>query len=52
MTQTETAAAPTAQVDICGLPRVKQELVAPPFVPEHEQVAGRSTSTPARGSAA
>ena len=39
MTQTGTAAAPTAQVDIRRLPRIKQELVAPPFVPEHEQVA-------------
>ena len=39
MTQTEAAAAPTAQTDIRGLPRVKQELVAPPFVPEHKQVA-------------
>ena len=40
MTQTGKAAAPTAHVNIRGLPRVKQELVAPPFVPEHEQVAG------------
>lgn len=28
-----------APVDISALPRVKQKLVAPPFAPEHEQVA-------------
>ena len=28
-----------AKVDISSLPRVKQTLVAPPFLPEHEQVA-------------
>jgi nitrite reductase (NO-forming) len=28
-----------ANVDISALPRVRQKLVAPPFVPEHEQVA-------------
>lgn len=28
-----------AAVDISALPRVKQKLVAPPFAPEHEQVA-------------
>ena len=39
MTQTGAATAPAAQAGISGLPRVKQELVAPPFVPEHEQVA-------------
>ena len=39
MTQQGTAAAPSAQADISGLPRVRQELVDPPFVPEHEQVA-------------
>ncbi len=39
MTQPGAAAAPSAQADISGLPRVKQELVDPPFVPEHEQVA-------------
>lgn len=33
------AQAATAAVDIENLPRVKQKLVAPPFVPEHEQVA-------------
>ena len=38
MTQ-EGTAAPSAQADISGLPRVRQELVDPPFVPEHEQVA-------------
>ncbi len=31
--------AAAAAVDIASLPRVKQELVAPPFLPEHEQVA-------------
>jgi nitrite reductase (NO-forming) len=31
------AAAPAA--DVASLPRVKQKLVAPPFLPEHEQVA-------------
>ena len=39
MAQTVAAAAPAAQANIRGLPRVKQELVDPPFVPEHEQVA-------------
>ena len=39
MTQPGAAAAPSAQADISRLPRVKQELVDPPFVPEHEQVA-------------
>ncbi len=29
----------TSQIDIATLPRVKQTLVAPPLVPEHEQVA-------------
>lgn len=28
-----------AAVDISALPRVKQQMVAPPFLPEHEQVA-------------
>jgi nitrite reductase (NO-forming) len=27
------------QADIDNLPRVKQKLVSPPFVPDHEQVA-------------
>jgi nitrite reductase (NO-forming) len=27
------------QADIADLPRVKQKLVTPPFLPEHEQVA-------------
>ncbi len=31
--------APPAKVDISSLPRVKQAMVAPPFLPEHEQVA-------------
>ena len=31
--------ASASEVDLSGLPRVKQELVAPPFVPAHEQVA-------------
>ena len=31
--------APPAKVDISTLPRVKQAMVAPPFLPEHEQVA-------------
>ena len=33
------AMAKVAAVDISALPRVKQKLVAPPFAPEHEQVA-------------
>lgn len=34
------AATPAAAaVDVAGLPRVQQKLVAPPFLPEHEQVA-------------
>lgn len=40
---TETAApsllVKTAATDISSLPRVKQQMVAPPFLPEHEQVA-------------
>ncbi len=28
-----------SEEEIAALPRVKQELVAPPFAPEHEQVA-------------
>ncbi len=39
MTQTVAAAVPSAGADINGLPRIKQELVDPPFVPEHEQIA-------------
>jgi len=35
---TVTVAAEEAKVDISKLPRVKQKLVAPPFLPEHEQV--------------
>lgn len=31
--------APPEKVDISSLPRVKQVMVAPPFLPEHEQVA-------------
>jgi nitrite reductase (NO-forming) len=31
--------APPEKVDISSLPRVKQAMVAPPFLPEHEQVA-------------
>ncbi len=31
--------APAEKVDISSLPRVKQAMVAPPFLPEHEQVA-------------
>ena len=34
-----TALADDAAVDVSQLPRVKQKLVAPPFLPEHEQVA-------------
>lgn len=30
---------PTADLDIAALPRIKQLLVAPPMVPDHEQVA-------------
>jgi nitrite reductase (NO-forming) len=33
------AAAMAENVDLSTLPRVKQKLVAPPFAPEHEQVA-------------
>ena len=33
------AMASLSEEEIAALPRVKQELVAPPFVPEHEQVA-------------
>ena len=33
------AAASAPSPDLSGLPRVKQELVAPPFAPKHEQVA-------------
>ena len=29
----------TSEIDIAALPRVKQALVAPPFAPDHEQVA-------------
>jgi nitrite reductase (NO-forming) len=36
---TATAAGAVEQVDVSKLPRVKQKLVAPPFLPEHEQVA-------------
>ena len=36
---TAQAIAEEAKVDISSLPRVKQVLVAPPFLPEHEQVA-------------
>ncbi len=36
---TAKAIAEEAKVDISSLPRVKQALVAPPFLPEHEQVA-------------
>ena len=34
-----TAFADDAAVDVSKLPRVQQKLVAPPFLPEHEQVA-------------
>jgi nitrite reductase (NO-forming) len=30
---------PTAEIDITALPRVRQTLVAPPLVPQHDQVA-------------
>ena len=33
------AMASLSEEEIAALPRVRQELVAPPFVPEHEQVA-------------
>jgi nitrite reductase (NO-forming) len=36
---TQQSAAAEAMVDISKLPRVKQILVAPPFLPEHDQVA-------------
>ncbi|MFN0193477.1 MAG: copper-containing nitrite reductase [Aestuariivirga sp.] len=35
----ETAAVAVSAEDVSKLPRVKQKLVAPPFFPEHEQVA-------------
>ncbi len=35
----KTASADEAKVDVETLPRVKQKMVAPPFLPEHEQVA-------------
>jgi nitrite reductase (NO-forming) len=35
----QTTSATAEVVDISKLPRVKQKLVAPPFLPEHEQVA-------------
>jgi len=43
-TLADAAATPTllkkvAAVDVSSLPRVKQQMVAPPFLPEHEQVA-------------
>ena len=43
-------AATTAKVDISGLPRVKQKLVDPPFVPEHEQVAEHAARRSSRSS--
>ncbi len=36
---TATAATNIASADIKNLPRVKQELVAPPFFPKHDQIA-------------
>ncbi len=33
------ASAPLSEKQIAALPRVKQEMVAPPFLPKHEQVA-------------
>ena len=36
---TAQAVADDAKIDISKLPRVKQKMVAPPFLPEHEQVA-------------
>ena len=35
----KTALADDAAIDVSKLPRVQQKLVAPPFLPEHEQVA-------------
>ena len=37
--QAETAAAMPGDTDSSKLPRIRQELVAPPFVPQHEQIA-------------
>ncbi len=39
MTRAVAGAAPPTQADIGGLQRVRQELVDPPFVPVHDQVA-------------
>lgn len=39
---TAAAVAEEAAVDLSTLPRVKQTLVAPPFLPEHDQVASES----------
>ncbi|MGQ0485438.1 MAG: copper-containing nitrite reductase [Hyphomicrobiales bacterium] len=44
LADTDAAATPTllkkaAATDISSLPRVKQQMVAPPFLPEHEQAA-------------
>ncbi|PHS78454.1 MAG: nitrite reductase, copper-containing [Rhodospirillaceae bacterium] len=33
------AAMPNTESEIAGLPRVKQKMVAPPFLPKHDQVA-------------
>ena len=37
-------AAAAATTDISSLPRVKQKMVAPPFLPEHEQIATQGPS--------
>ena len=37
--ETQSVEAVAAKTDISNLPRVKQTMVAPPFLPEHEQVA-------------
>ncbi len=39
MATSQANAAPLTQDEIASLPRVKQEMVAPPFLPQHDQVA-------------
>lgn len=38
-TTSDPLGAPTKTLDVASLPRAKQKLVAPPFAPDHEQVA-------------
>ena len=37
--KTDPIGVPTAEIDIAALPRIKQVMVAPPMVPDHEQIA-------------